>query len=231
MSIAVTWHGHSNFQIADQSVNILIDPFFSHNPVAKTAWQAIPKPDLVLVTHDHGDHIGDAVAICKATGALCGCVVGTSTFLIESGIPPEQIPGGGSGFNIGGSIEVKGARVTMTEAFHTSETGAPVGYIITLSGGFTIYHAGDTGIFRNMELLGDLYPIDLALLPIGGFYTMDAYQAAHAAKLLKARHVMPMHWGTFPIIAPDPVDFVSQVEQIAPATRPVLLQPGETATF
>lgn len=230
MSISVTWHGHSNFQIAVDGVNILVDPFFSGNPSASRGWNEIPAPDLVLVTHDHGDHVGDAVAICQATGALCGCVVGTAEKLVAAGLPAGLVPAG-IGFNIGGSIEVKGARVTMTQAFHTSDSGTAVGYVITLPGGFTVYHAGDTGIFQSMELLGRLYPISLALLPIGGFFTMDAVQAAHAARLLNAQAVIPMHWGTFPVIASSPDAFLAAVTETAPACRPISMQAGQTVTF
>lgn len=230
MGVSVTWHGHSNFQIAADGVNILIDPFFTGNPSAITTWDAVPRPDLTLVTHDHGDHVGDAVAICMAAGALCGCAVGTAERLIAAGLSPDLVPGG-IGFNIGGSIEVGGARVTMTQAFHTSDSGAPAGYIITLPGGFTIYHAGDTGIFQSMALLGEIYPIDLALLPIGGFFTMDAFQAAHAARLLKAKTVTPMHWGTFPVLASTPDEFMVRLQETAPGTRPVIMHPGETVHF
>lgn len=230
MDVSVTWHGHSNFQIAADGITILIDPFFTGNPAARTSWKSVPPPDLTLVTHDHGDHVGDAVAICTAAGTPCGCTVGTAARLIAAGLAPDLVPGG-IGFNIGGSIEVKGARVTMTQAFHTSDSGSPAGYIITLPHGFTIYHAGDTGIFQSMALLGELYPMDLALLPIGGFFTMDAFQAAHAARLLNAKAVTPMHWGTFPVLAPNPDEFTARVREVAPNTRPVIMRPGETVRF
>lgn len=230
MSTRITWHGHSNFQVACDGASVLIDPFFTHNPSCKTTWEAAPKPDLVLVTHDHGDHTGDAVAICKKHKAICGCVVGTGERLIDAGMPEELIPAG-IGFNIGGSIVIKDIRVTMTQAFHTSDSGAPAGYIITMPNGFRIYHAGDTGIFSSMELLGNLYPLDLALLPIGGFFTMDGLQAAHAARLLKARTVIPMHWGTFPILAQNTDDFAAHLSVQAPECRLVSLTQGESATF
>ena len=180
MSVSVTWYGHSNFKVSCGDVTVFIDPFFTHNPSCPVTWNEAGKPDLVLVTHDHGDHTGDAVAICKSSGATCGCIVGTAERLIDAGMPQASIPAG-IGFNIGGTIEVKGVRVTMTQAFHTSESGAPAGYVVTMPDGFTFYHAGDTGLFSSMELIGSLYPLDLALLPVGGFFTMDGLQAAHAA--------------------------------------------------
>ena len=179
MSVSVTWYGHSNFKVSCGDVTVFIDPFFTHNPSCPVTWNEAGKPDLVLVTHDHGDHTGDAVAICKSSGATCGCIVGTAERLIDAGMPQASIPAG-IGFNIGGTIEVKGVRVTMTQAFHTSESGAPAGYVVTMPDGFTFYHAGDTGLFSSMELIGSLYPLDLALLPVGGFFTMDGLQAAHA---------------------------------------------------
>ena len=142
MSVSVTWYGHSNFKVSCGDVTVFIDPFFTHNPSCPVTWNEAGKPDLVLVTHDHGDHTGDAVAICKSSGATCGCIVGTAERLIDAGMPQASIPAG-IGFNIGGTIEVKGVRVTMTQAFHTSESGAPAGYVVTMPDGFTFYHAGD----------------------------------------------------------------------------------------
>ncbi len=230
MSVSVTWYGHSNFTIASGGVSVCIDPFFTNNPMCPVTWNEAGKPDLVLVTHDHGDHVGDAVAICKASGATCGCVVGTGERLIDAGMPQSLIPAG-IGFNIGGTIQAKGIRVTMTQAFHSSESGVATGYVVTMPDGFTVYHAGDTGLFSSMELIGSLYPLDLALLPIGGFFTMDAFQAAHAARLLRPKAVIPMHWGTFPLLAQDTSGFAAQLADIAPDVRLVEMKPGESAAF
>lgn len=227
MSGTITWHGHANFQIQSAGCNILIDPFFTHNPSATMAWQDAPKPDIVLVTHLHGDHEGDAVDICKATGAKLGAIVGIAEVLQAKGVPMPQILNG-IGFNIGGTLQEKGVSITMTQAFHTSEAGAPAGYIITLENGYTIYHAGDTGIFGSMALFGELYSIDLALLPVGGVFTMDARQGALAAKLLKAKAVAPMHWGTFPVLAQDTSEFEAELASTAPSCRFVRMKPGET---
>lgn len=228
MSISITWHGHSNFQIAANGVNLLIDPFFGST--ADTTWDKIPDPDLVLITHDHGDHVGDVVNICKKSGAKCACMVGTGVSLIKSGVPAKQMFQG-IGFNPGGSVEVKGVKVIMTQAFHPSDSGMAAGYIIILPGGFTIYHAGDTAIFQSMALLGEIYPIDVAMLPVGGFFTMDGYQAAHAARLLKAKAAIPMHWGTFPMIAATPEEFEKNLKKFAPTCRCVTMRSGETQNF
>ena len=230
MSISLTWHGHANFQIAHPACNVLIDPFFMANPSAVTTWNAIPKPDLVLVTHLHADHAGDAVDICSKTGATLGAVVGAANILQKNGIPPSQIING-IGFNIGGTVEFKGVKITMTEAFHTTEGGAPTGFIITFPEGFTVYHAGDTGIFANMAVWGELYDIDLALLPAGGVFTMDPRQAALAAKMLGAKAAVPMHWGTFPVLEQSPDNFLQELSQRAPQCRGIALKPGETITL
>ena len=226
MSCKITWHGHANFQIEAGGANVLVDPFFTGNPKAGK-WEDIPRPDLVLVTHMHGDHSGDSVAICNFHRAKLGGVVGMVEKLVEFGLDPLLIMNG-IGFNIGGAVSHKGVTVTMTEAFHTSEAGSPVGYIITMPDGFTIYHAGDTGIFRNMKTWGELYRIDLALLPAGGTFTMDARQAALAAKFLKAKAATPMHWGTFPALAQDASEFEKELAALAPDCRPVIMQPGQT---
>lgn len=227
MATSLTWHGHANFQIVSPGCSLLIDPFFTGNPKAVCSAENVSAPDLVLVTHLHGDHSGDAVAICKRTGAMLGAIVGSAEKLREQGVPAAQILNGG-GFNIGGTVKVGSAAITMTEAFHTTEAGAPAGYIITLADGYTIYHAGDTGIFANMAVWGELYAIDLALLPAGGVFTMDARQAALAAKMLRAKAVIPMHWGTFPVLAQDMGDFERELAHAAPDCRFVRVAPGQT---
>ncbi|CAK7019733.1 MAG: hypothetical protein DELT_02365 [Desulfovibrio sp.] len=229
----LTWHGHANFQFDYQSddakVNVLIDPFFTGNPKATKKIDEIDKPDIVLVTHMHGDHVGDAAEICKRTGALLGTCVGTADEFTKAGVTESQILNG-HGFNIGGSMKAKGVTITMTQAFHTTDAVAPVGYIIKFPDGSTVYHAGDTGIFGSMATLGELYSIDLALLPTGSVYTMDMKQAAYAAKLLKAKAVIPMHWGTFPALEQSMEKF-PEVLGKQTGCRCILLQPGESVTF
>lgn len=229
----LTWHGHANFQIryksGEERVNILIDPFFTGNPKAVNTFDGIKPPDVVLVTHMHGDHFGDAAAICKSTGAMLGVAVGNTDEFINAGVPESQIING-HGFNIGGTVSVKGASITMTEAFHTTDRVPPVGFIITLPDGYTIYHAGDTGIFATMSVWGELYDIDLALLPTGGLYTMDMRQAALAAKMLKAKAVVPMHWGTFPPLAQTMEKFPAALAKRA-GCRCILMQPGEAVAL
>ena len=220
------WNGHANFQLKTPSATILIDPFFEGNPSAQQSWKEA-KPDAVFITHDHADHTGSAVEICNATGAMLGAIVGTAEKLQKAGVPQRQIING-IGFNIGGTIVVEGVSVTMTQAYHSSESGMPAGYIFRLDDGYTVYHAGDTGIFSEMELWGRLYDIDLALLPIGGVFTMDAKQAALACSLLKCKSVAPMHWGTFPVLEQNTKSFAYQLQNYAPDCRLYDLKPGDT---
>ena len=222
----ITWLGHAAVCIESPGCTILIDPFFTGNPSAVLSWDKLPKPDLVLVTHLHGDHAGDCVEICQKTGAMLGAVVDSCPVLVENGVPQGQIVNG-IGFNIGGTVQVGSARITMTEAFHSAPAGCCTGFIITLQSGFTIYHAGDTGIFANMVTWGQLYSIDLALLPIGGIFTMDARQAALAATMLKAKAVAPIHWKTFPILAQEADSFVKALGLQASACKAVVMEPGE----
>lgn len=225
MNTTIIWHGHSNFQINADGISILIDPFFTNNPSCTTSWKTIQKPDIVLITHDHSDHVGDAIAICKSTGALCGCIFGTADKLIQHGMPQHLIIGE-VGFNIGGTVERKGVHITMTQSFHTSESGSPAGYIVTIPNNFTLYHPGDTSIFQTMKTFGELYKLHLCLLPIGGFFTMDPYQAAYAAKMLKCKMVIPMHWGTFPVLEQTPERFANYLKVIAPDCKYIAMNPN-----
>ncbi|MDR0467171.1 MAG: metal-dependent hydrolase [Deltaproteobacteria bacterium] len=226
----IRWYGHSNVQASDGKAVVCVDPFFEGNPVCKDDWKTIPAPDLVLVTHDHGDHAGQALEICQATDAMLGCVVGTGARFAGAGLSPSRLFAG-MGFNMGGTVEHKGIRVTMTPALHSSESSVPVGYIVRMPSGFTFYHAGDTCVFGDMAIWGELHPLDLALLPVGGFFTMDARQAALACKLLKAKALIPLHWGTFPVLASGTDELKAELAKQAPACRLIALSPGEAAIF
>lgn len=183
--------------------------------------------DVVLVTHDHADHVGDAVAICKHTGAMLGAIVGTAQKLEAAGVPSAQLLNY-IGFNMGGTVAHAGFEFTMTQAYHSSESGSPAGYIIRTPDGKHIYHAGDTCIFAGMELWGRLYPIDVALLPWAASSPWMPAQAALACKLLGCKQVIPMHWGTFPVLAQDTEAFKAELGPRGsrlylhrPAARPV----------
>ena len=227
MSFSILWHGHSNMQIFSGGVSILIDPFFEGNPLAPD-WMSVPRPDVVLVTHDHGDHLGQAVEIARETGAALGGIVELAAHCVEEGVPAAQV----TGWNMGGTAELRGVRVTMTPAFHSCERwGVPVGFVLELPGGGVIYHAGDTCLFGDMALIGRQFSPDVALLPAGGFYTMDGVQAARACALLGVRSAVPMHYGTFPVLAPTAESFVGALALEAPGCRAVCLKPGERAEF
>lgn len=224
--LKITWYGHSNVLISEDGVSVLVDPFFVGNRFAPH-WGDIPAPDIVAVTHDHGDHLGQAVEIAKATGASVACIVELAGYFTERGIPSSQILNHGMGWNIGGAVEEKGVRLTMTQAFHSANMGVPVGFVIEMPGGHTVYHAGDTGIFGDMALIGEQFALDIAMLPVGGVFTMDGKAAARAAALLKSSYAMPMHYGTFEVLAQSPEAFTEALSFEAPKCRPLLLQPGQ----
>jgi L-ascorbate metabolism protein UlaG (beta-lactamase superfamily) len=227
--VKVKWHGHANFEITSaDGRKILIDPWFEGNASCSASVADIEAADFILVTHDHFDHLGQAVEIALATKATVVGIVETMAKLQnEMGVPPDQVVNGGFGMNIGGTVDLGGIKVTMTQAFHSSASGHPAGFVVKLENGKRIYHAGDTGIFATMATIGEMYPLDLALLPVGSCFTMDPLQAAHALALLKPKAVIPMHYQTFPILEPDAAGFVKLARQKAPGVKVVTLNPGE----
>jgi len=224
--VKITWLGHAAFKIEGAGKRIYVDPWLE-NPQSPLKWQEVTDADLVLVTHDHFDHTGQAAEITKQSNGIIVANVETARKFTELGVPGENIAHGGYGANIGGSFKFGDIKITMTQAYHSTATGAPIGYVIRFPDGINIYHAGDTGIFSEMRLIGELYPLTVALLPIGDVFTMDAYQAAHALKLLTPQIAIPMHYGTFPIIAQDASEFVEYASKLAPETKVVVLKPGE----
>jgi len=228
-SVSIRWLGHSGFSIRDGKT-ALIDPWLEGNPKAGGGVGTVPKADLLLITHDHFDHAGDAVAVAKKTGALVVGIFEVVGDLKAKGVPEGQLLNGGGGMNVGGTVSAGGFDITMTEALHSCALGAPVGYVLRTPSGVTIYHAGDTGIFAGMSLIGELYPIDVALLPIGSVFTMDYRQAAKACALLSAKAVVPMHYATFPILEPTADRFVAELAKVSPGTRAIVLAPGQETT-
>jgi len=218
------WLGHAGFEIELGGTIVLIDPWLNGNPKAACKPSEIEKADIVCVTHDHGDHLGDSIEICKRTGAVFLGTYELASEAQKNGVKETM------GFNIGGTVNVKGIKVTMVHAFHTSGRGAPTGYVIS-GEGKTVYHAGDTGLFGDMKLIGEIYKPDVALLPIGDYYTMGALQASEAVRLIKPKIVVPMHYMTFPVLAQSADEFVSLVKKKTPEVRVVVLNPGETFEF
>jgi L-ascorbate metabolism protein UlaG (beta-lactamase superfamily) len=213
----LTWLGHACV-ILKGSKKILIDPFIEGGSVLDTT------PDLVAVTHGHGDHMGETVALAKKTIAITEI----AKYLKSKGLPVE-------GMNIGGTITVDGVSFTMTPAAHSSWIeeagtgycgGTAAGFVISMDG-ITVYHAGDTGLFSDMKLIGDLYHPDVALLPIGGRYTMGTAEAMMAAQFIGANQVIPIHYNTWDKIAADPHSFKRALEK-ATDIRVTVLQPGES---
>lgn len=220
----IRWLGHAGFEIELDGKVILVDPWLDGNPKAACKPSEITRTDIVCVTHDHGDHLGDSIEICKRTGAVFLGTYELASLALQKGVK-EAI-----GFNIGGTVNVKGISITMVQAFHTSGSGAPTGFIIR-GEGKAIYHAGDTSLFGDMRLIGEIYKPDIALLPIGDYYTMGALQASEAVKLIKPKIVVPMHYMTFPVLAQSADEFVSLVKEKAPEVRIVALKPGESFEF
>lgn len=220
----VTWFGHAAFSIEMAENVVLIDPFLDRNPVSPVKAADITRADVIFVTHDHGDHLGDAFTICKRTNATLVAAVELADYAEQNGVKKVE------GLNIGGSVKIKEVKLTVVQALHTASRGAPTGVIIE-GGRKTVYHAGDTGLFGDMRFLGEFYKPDLALIPIGGYYTMDARTGAEAVKLLDPKAVIPMHYKTFNVLAQSPDEFVKYVKKKAPKTKVVVLKPGESYRF
>jgi L-ascorbate metabolism protein UlaG (beta-lactamase superfamily) len=228
-SLAITWLGHSSFILRTPGdKTILFDPWYTGNPVFPQ--HAKPtKADVILVSHGHSDHITDAAAMAKQTGATVVGIWEVTSWLGSKGVQNLEP------MNKGGTITVKGLRVTMTEAIHSSSfdengivyLGEPAGFVVKIENGQTIYFAGDTALFSDMKLIGELYGPDIAFLPIGDRFTMGPDTAAMAARWLGVKQVVPMHWGTFPLLTGTP----EQLKQhLAGTSVQVLeLEPGETA--
>lgn len=218
----ITWLGHASFRIEMAGRTLLIDPFIEGNPASplKSVAEA-GSPDLVLVTHAHGDHgMNEAITICKEHGAQLVSFFDLIQQATERGLPAEL----GVGGNIGGTVPLNGISVTLTQAFHTI---AIVGMVIR-GGDFTLYYSSDTGLFGDMALIGR-HGLDLAILPIGDYFTMGIEDAAYAVELLKPKAVIPMHYNTFPPIEADPQQFAALVEEkTGGRVRTIVLDPGES---
>lgn len=218
------WLGHSGFEITFDGKIILIDPFLTGNPKAPINASEIKRADLVCVTHDHMDHLGDSIEICKRTGATFVGIFELGTYAREQGVQNVIA------MNLGGTVEVKGIKVSMVRAYHSATRGLPVGFILRL-GKVKIYHAGDTSLFGDMREIGRTHKPNIACLPIGDYYTAGARDAAEATRLISPEVVIPMHYLTFPELAQSADDFVNFVKIKAPGVRVVVLEPGESYKF
>lgn len=227
----LTWLGHATFQITTPSGRvILIDPWVESNPMCPADLKKFDRLDTLLITHAHFDHIADAVDLANKFQPQVVAIFETCLWLESKGVKNT------SGMNKGGTQKVGEIEVTMTHAVHSCGIldgeeiiygGEACGYVLRLPGGLTLYHSGDTAVFGDMKLIGDLYAPQLTLLPIGDHYTMGPREAALAIRLLGARHVVPMHFGTFPALTGQPERLREITEDIS-GLEIHTLKPGES---
>jgi L-ascorbate metabolism protein UlaG (beta-lactamase superfamily) len=225
--LAITWLGHSTFILRTPGgKRVLFDPWLG-NPHCPDSMKK-PKVDLILVSHGHFDHMDDLVTVARDTNAFVVGIFELCDWVGRKGI--QNV----SPMNKGGSQDILGLRVAMTDARHSSGyfdegtmvyMGEPAGFIVRLEDGMTVYYAGDTCLFGDMKLIGELYRPDIAFLPIGDRFTMGPAQAARACGFFGVRQVVPMHWGTFPLLTGTPADLKKLVKTV----EVLELRPGETA--
>ncbi|HEY4778658.1 MAG TPA: metal-dependent hydrolase [Solirubrobacterales bacterium] len=232
----IKFHGQSCFELSEGEATLLIDPFLKPNNPVAVATAAEVEPTHIALSHGHADHMADAVPVAKRTGAHCVAIVELADWLGSQGIEQVSDP------NLGGTVEFDWGSIKLVPAWHTNtlpgseeapfsaEHGIPIGTaagLVIEIGGKTVYHAGDTCLFGDMKLIAERNPVDVALLPIGGHYTMDRHDAVVAAGLVGAGTVIPMHYDTFPPIETDAEAFKSDVEART-SSQVVLLKPGES---
>jgi L-ascorbate metabolism protein UlaG (beta-lactamase superfamily) len=229
--LSITWLGHSTFILQSPGgKRIVTDPWLEGNPSCPDSMKKIDKADVILVSHGHFDHAGDVVSVARATGATVVGIFELCAWLEGKGVQKT------SPMNIGGTQHIGGLAISMTMALHSSGTvedgrpiylGEPAGFVITFEDGLRVYFAGDTALFGDMRLLRELYAPVIAFLPVGDHFTMGPEAAARACELLGVKQVVPMHWGTFPLLTGTPARLK---ELVGPLGVEVLeLRPGETA--
>ncbi|MCC7415875.1 MAG: metal-dependent hydrolase [Acidobacteria bacterium] len=229
-AFAFTWLGHATFRMTTPGGrHLLFDPWLT-SPTCPESARAIDRLDLMLLSHGHDDHIADAVQTARQTGAHVLAPYELSVWLQQKGLRHV------TGMNPGGTIRISGLSIAMVPALHSSSIvedgrlvylGLAAGYVVTLENGLTFYFAGDTALFGDMRLIGEIYKPAIAFLPIGDLYTMGPEQAAKACELLGVKQVVPMHWGTFPGLTGTPAELRRLVEPRG--VEVVELEPGETA--
>jgi L-ascorbate metabolism protein UlaG (beta-lactamase superfamily) len=231
-TLSYTWLGHGTFLFdSPGGKRLIVDPWLETNPSCPPEAKKIAALDLMLLTHGHEDHTSDAVAVARATGAHVVAPYELSLWMQHKGI--QRV----TGMNPGGTLSMLGLSITMVPALHTSSRtengnivylGAAAGYVIRFEDGLSIYFAGDTTVFGDMRLIAELYRPVIAFLPIGDLYTMGPEQGAKACELLAVKHVVPMHYGTFPALTGTPARLRELVEPRGVQVRE--LKPGETAS-
>jgi L-ascorbate metabolism protein UlaG (beta-lactamase superfamily) len=234
----IRFHGHACFELSEGETRVLVDPFLKPNNPKAVATADEVDPTHIAITHGHADHIADAVPIATRTGAHCVAIVELANWLDSKGADAISDP------NLGGTVEFDWGYISLVPAWHTNtipgsdeapfsaehgiSIGTAAGLVIKI-GEATVYHAGDTCLFSDMKLIAQRTDIDVALLPIGGHYTMDRTDAVAAAEFVAAKTVIPMHYDTMPVIETDAEAFKSEVESKT-SSKVVILQPGETHT-
>jgi L-ascorbate metabolism protein UlaG (beta-lactamase superfamily) len=230
IGVQMKYLGHATFLCTTPGgQKLLIDPWVSSNPSCPESEKELDRVDIMLITHGHFDHIYDAVDLGKVFQPKIGCIFEISKWLERKGV--ENL----SAMNKGGSQQLNDVRVTMVDARHscgiTEEDGSIIyggeaaGYVIEFENGFKIYHSGDTCVFGDMKIISELYEPDLVMLPIGDLFTMSPREAAYACRLLDAKKVVPMHYGTFPALTGTPQELSRLVRGIG--TQVIAMQPGE----
>lgn len=223
--LRLIYHGHACISLTDGVSDLLLDPFLKDNPLADVQPEEV-NPTHILVTHGHSDHLGDALGIAQRTGALIIAPNELAQYCASQGAKIASM-------HIGGSRQFSFGKIKMTFAEHSSAiidgsniiyTGAPCGFLIQMQGR-TIYHAGDTGLFGDMKLIGERHQLDYALLPIGDNYVMGPEDALEAAIMLQAQVTIPMHYDTFPLIVQDPYVYVNKLQE--KGLKGLVLKPGE----
>ena len=232
MPTELTWLGHSAFRVESPGgERIYVDPFLTGNPKTPDDEREPERCDLILLTHGHGDHLGDTVSIHQRFGCPVVAQVELRGWLTTNGVADD---GGAHSMNKGGTIEVAGVNVTLTHANHSSSTpdgtyaGESCGFVLELEDGFTLYFAGDTNVFGDLSLIGRIYQPDVAVIPIGDHFTMGPREAAVALELLGVVRCVPCHWGTFGLLTGTP----DALRELAPPGVEVLSpEPGEPLAF
>jgi L-ascorbate metabolism protein UlaG (beta-lactamase superfamily) len=230
-ALSITWFGHATFLLTTAGGRrIVFDPWLTGNPKTP-AGAKIDKADVICVTHGHSDHSGDVVAVARLTGAPVVAVFELANWFQGKGLKDVI------GMGVGGTVEVKGLKISMTPAVHTSSieedgrvhyVGLAAGFVVRMEDNRAIYFAGDTALFGDMRLIRDVHAPEIAFLPIGDHYTMDPAAAAKACEMLGVRQVVPMHYGTFPVLTGSPDVLKKLVEPMG--VDVLVLKPGETAS-
>lgn len=220
----IHYHGHSALSLSDGNTEIIFDPFFTGNPSANGLPEDL-KPHTILLTHGHDDHVGDTETLAKRSGATVVAVFELATHLAKKGIKTLEC-------GLGGRVRHDWGWSKMVPAFHSSSyegqyMGMPAGIVVDFAG-VRVYNTGDTCVFGDMKLIAELYQPEVLILPVGGHYTMDVYEAKKAIELVGARCVIPVHYNTWPPLAIDVEAFKTEVEKTFPGTVLHALKPGES---